>query len=283
VAPVIVGSTTDFITCGVDTLPTIGTINEYVIGDSGNIAPLPRFDNFDSVNVVFKVPIPPATVNPPNPPSDLPVPYFGNASIGGCNTFLFLPQGIAFDKNNFLWVVNAGTVISPTVTIPPFVSAFAPDAADVGDATPVDIIGLGGGTPVGTFTAPLFIAVGDDPSGVTCDTSSSGPSNLSFCDEFIFVTDGDAIKIFDVDTGLQTGTISGGKTRLHRPEGIALAGDDLYVVNNNSNSMVVFDDFSTGGGNIKPKVTIVGPRTGMNFPVGVALPEFTAPVLTSAH
>ncbi len=231
---------------------------------------------------MFKVPIPPATVNPPNPPSDLPTPYFGNASVGGCNTFLFLPQGIAFDKDNFLWVVNAGTAISPTVVIPPFVSAFAPDAADVGDATPVDIIGLGGETPPGTFTAPLFIAVGDDPSGATCDDSKTGPSN-SVCDEFIFVTDGNAIKIFDVEEGIQTGTISGGRTKLNRPEGIALLDDDLYVVNNNSNTLVVFEDFDTDGGNIRPKITISGPRTGMNFPTGVAGPQFTAPVLSDAN
>ena len=318
-APVIVGSTTDFITCGVTTLPTIGTINFYQEGDTGNIAPLPRSSTSSSLNTIFKVPIPPSTTNPPNPPSDLPIPYFGNASIGGCSTFLFLPQGIAFDKNNFLWVVNAGTAISPTVFIPPFVSAFAPDAAAVGDATPVDILGLGGKTPVGTFTTPLFIAVGDDPSGATCGVSSSGPS-LSSCDEFIFVTDagspafactggsndgtvcnnpqdtghvclgggvcrrpspfiGPSVKILDVTLGVETGAIAGGSTKLDRPEGVALAGDDLYVVNSNSNTLVMFDDFSTSGGNIKPKVTISGPRTGLNFPTGVALPEFTAPVL----
>jgi hypothetical protein len=274
-APVIVGSTTDFITCGVDTLPTIGTINEYIVGDNGNIAPIPRIDNFESDNVVFKVPIPPATVNPPNPPSDLPIPYFGNASIGGCNTFLFLPQGIQFDARNFLFVVNAGTAITPTIIIPPFVSVFAPDAADVGDATPVAVFGLGGGTPVGTFTAPIFIAVGADPSGATC----TGAAASAICDEFMFVTDGDAVKIIDANTGIQTGTIAGGKTRLHRPEGVALAGDDLYVVNNTSNSLVMFDDFSTSGGNIKPKVTITGPHTGLDFPIGVALPQFSQPLL----
>jgi hypothetical protein len=261
-APVVVGSTTDFITCGVTTLPTIGSITEYEFGDTGNIAPIPRENNAESDNTVFKVPVPPATVNPPNPPSDLPTPYFGNATIGGCNTFLFEPTGIAFDENNDLWVVNNGAAISATVVIPPFVSEFDPDAAFEGDATPINLIGLEGPT-AGAFKAPLFIAVGPDPSGETDD-------------QFIFVTDGDSVKIFDVDLGIQTGTIAGPKTHLNHADGIALSGPDLYVVSQLSNSVQMFRDFSTSGGNIEPKVNLRGTQAGMNFPVGIALPQFTA-------
>jgi len=316
-APIVVGSNTTFITCGVGSLPAIGTITEYEFGDTGNIAPFPRqADNFTSDNIVFKVPVPPSTANPPNPPSDLPIPYFGNASIGGCSTFLFLPVGLAFDVRNDLWVVNTGVHIpvpgSADVVIPPFVSEFDPDAAFEGDATPINIVGLGGAT-VGAFfgSTPLFIAVGPDPSFETED-------------EFIFVTDagsppfacsgGDhagavcnnfqdnktcqspggtsgvckppsfirpSVKIFDVSGGegaVQTGAISGGRTFLSHPTGIALSGDDLYVASQTANMILMFDDFSTSGGNIAPKVRIRGPQTGLNFPVGVALPEF-APIL----
>lgn len=312
-APVVVGSTTDFITCGVTTLPTIGQITEYEVTDSGNIAPLPRLNDFESDNTAFEVPLPAATVNPPNTPSDLPTPFFANSSIAGCNTFLFLPVGITFDSNNDLWVVNSGVTLPGPIVIPPFVSEFDPDAAFEGDATPIDIIGLEGPT-AGAFTNPLYIAVGPDPSGETCDGEE--------CDQFIFVTDTGSpafvckggsnpgttcnssfdettctgggicrppenpippsIKIFDTDLGIQTGSISGPKTRLVRPEGIALSGPDLYVVSNNSNSLLMFRNFSTSGGNIAPKVDIQGVQSGMNFPVGVALPQFTAPLINGS-
>jgi hypothetical protein len=207
-----------------------------------------------------------------------------------------------------LWVVNSGTVIPGVAVIPPFVSEFDPNAAAEGDPAPINIIGLFGPT-AGAFTTPAYIAVGPDPSGETCDGE--------FCDEFIFVTDEGSpafvckggtnpgttcnntsdqttctgggicrppanpqpasIKIFDTDTGLQTGTIAGPKTHLSRPEGIALLGPDLYVVNNTSNSLLMFRSFSTTGGNVEPKVNLRGTQTGMNFPVGVALPQFSGP------
>jgi len=323
-APVIVGSTTDFITCGVTTLPTIGTITEYEFGDTGNVAPIPRLDSTTSLNTIFKVPVPPSTANPPNPPSDLPIPYFGNASIGGCNTFLFLPVGLAFDKENDLWVVNTGVHIASKdpvtglpvadIVIPPFVSEFDPNAATEGDPSPINLIGLFGPT-AGAFSTPLFITVGLDPSGATADKfifvtdagsppfeCDSGDHVGAICNNFqdnltckspggssgkctppAFVPP--SIKIFDVSgrAAVQTGAIVGGKTSLSHPTGIALSGDDLYVASQTSNQILMFDDFSTSGGNISPKVKIHGHQSGLDFPVGVALPEFTAPVLTGAN
>jgi hypothetical protein len=42
----------------------------------------------------------------------------------------------------------------------------------------------------------------------------------------------------------------------------------------------MFDDLAdTGLGNIRPKVLIKGHATKMNFPVGVAAPQFSPPVL----
>ncbi len=249
---VVIGSTDDFAFCTTPTTVTLGTITEYFSGNTGNVAPTPNFP-------VFEVPFPPSLVNPPNPPSDLTngttvLAFASNATIGGCDTALDAPVGLAFDSFGDLWVVNEG--FGGTGTGPPgFVTEFEPGAA--GDASPINFIGLFGAT-TGAFVNPLYIAV--SPDGDT-----------------IYVTDaGDnSIKIFDTTTftGTQTGTISGGHTKLVRPEGIALSGDDLYVVNNNANSLSMFD-LDGGFGNIRPTTIVKGNTSHMNFPVGVALPQF---------
>jgi hypothetical protein len=100
-------------------------------------------------------------------------------------------------------------------------------------------------------------------------------------DQVIYVSDvGDnSIKVLDVAVPFVDnllGSIAGGHTKLVRPEGIALLGDDLYVVNNNANSLAMFDDLvDTGLGNVHPKVLIKGKASKMNFPVGVAAPQFS--------
>ncbi len=196
-------------------------------------------------------------VNDIPPLNNSPVNGTHNATIGGCDTFLLGPVGVAFDKLGDLFVVNE---------IGKYVTVYKPGAK--GNAIPIAFIGAIGPT-AGAFVDPLFIAV-------------SGDGNT------MYVTDvGDnSIKIFDVFTnfelfaftGTQTGTISGGATKLRRPEGIALdpTGTHLYVVNNTRNSLEQFDDFS-GGGNISPTLIIKGRPAKMNFPVGVALPAFSPP------
>ncbi len=282
---VVIGSTDDFAFCTTPTTVTVGTITEYNSGDAGNVAPTPNFP-------VFEVPFPQTfackggsnpgasctgptdtttctgggtckLVNPPQPASDLTngttvMAFVSNATIGGCNTALFGPVGLAFDSFGDLWVVNELAL---------FVTKFAPGAA--GDASPIDFVGLFGATK-GAFVDPLYIAT--SPDGDT-----------------IYVTDaGDnSIKIFDTSTpfaAVQTGTISGRHTKLKRPEGIAFNGngdgDDLYVVSNKANSLLMFDDLDVSGfGNIRPKTIIKGNTSHMNFPVGVALPQFLAPML----
>jgi hypothetical protein len=128
---------------------------------------------------------------------------------------------------------------------------------------PMNIVGL---TP-GTFIDPAYIATGINPFDLSGD-------------QVIYVSDpGDnSIKILDVAVPFVdnvVGTIKGGHTKLVRPEGIFLTGDDLYVVNNNANSLAMFDDLATSGaGNISPKTMIKGHASKMNFPVGVAGPQF---------
>jgi hypothetical protein len=215
---------------------SIGTITFYRGEQTGNVLPTPNF-------LTLEVPFPPAA----------PAPFWSESSIGGCDTALAGPLGLVFDTFGNLWVVNE---------LGKYVTEY--EAGDVGDADPINIIGLLGPT-AGAFIDPAYIAVGVDPFG-------SGH-------EVIYVTDvGDnSIKVFDTSTffGTSIGTIVGGHTKLVRPEGIALLGDDLYVVNNNANSLLMFDDLATSGlGNISPKTMVKGHASRMNFPVGVAGPQF---------
>jgi hypothetical protein len=217
--------------------PTVGTITFYQGEQTGNVFPTPDF-------LTLEIPFPPAAPNP----------FWSHSSIGGCDTALAGPLGLVFDTFGNLWVVNE---------LGKFVTEYPADT--FGDVAPINIIGLLGGT-AGAFVDPAYIAVGVNPF----DTSG---------DEVIYVTDvGDnSIKVFDVDSlfGVQLGTIKGGHTKLVRPEGIFLSGDDLYVVNNNANSLLMFDDLATSGlGNIHPKMMIKGPASKMYFPVGVAGPQF---------
>jgi len=196
-------------------------------------------------------------VNDTPPLNNSPVNGTHNATIGGCDTFLLGPVGVAFDDFGDLFVVNE---------IGKYVTVYTPGA--FGNAVPIGFIGAIGPT-AGAFVDPLYIAVSLD--GNTMYVTDAGDNS---------------IKIFDVFTnfeefaftGTQLGTIQGGHTKLKRPEGIALsAGGNLYVVNNNANSLSVFEDVGTSGGNISPTLIISGKPTKMNFPVGVALPAFPPP------
>jgi hypothetical protein len=247
---------------------TVGTITEF---DRGTLAPgfndgVAPFNN-SPVCTIPAVDIPPGT----EPPTSCPDAALGNATIGGCLTFLLGPVADAYDSTGFLFVVNEAGVASGG---PGFVTVYSPGA--FGDAFPFAVIGLPGTTTGGAFVDPSGIAVASDSD---------------FFDDVIFVNDvGDnSIKIFApftngceappdfFCTGTELGEIQGGSTKLKRPEGIALGVDSgaLYVVNNNTSTLTMFTDFTDGGGDIAPTLTITGRTSKLNFPVGVAVPEFT--------
>jgi len=198
-----------------------------------------------------------------------------NATIGGCDTYLLGPVGLAFDAKGYLSVVDEAGA---------FVTVYEPGAS--GNALPIAFIGAAGAT-AGAFKDPTFVAV----------KSGASEPPYEFPDDVIYVTDvGDnSIKIFAPFTncftaelpfacaGTELGVIQGGSTKLKRPEGIALSADgNLYVVNNNANSLNEYADVGTSGGDIAPTFilpgVIGGKASGMNFPVGVALPAFPPPI-----
>jgi hypothetical protein len=226
--------------------PTLGTIVEFVSGNTGNVAPTPN--------------VPVIALNPTNLAAG---PFIVNATIGGCDTALDFPVGVAFDGFGDLWVVNEGLAAAGQGP-PGFVTEYAPGA--FGDAMPINIVGLMGvTTETAPFVNPLYITT-------------------SFDGDTIYVTDiGDnSVKIFDTSIPFvdnETGVIHGGNTKLKRPEGIALSPQgNLYVVNNFNDTLNEYANVGTGGGNIRPTFmlpgTIGGNTSKMHLPVGVALPEF---------
>jgi len=208
-------------------------------------------------------------------------PYFQNVTIGGCNTFLLAPVGLTFDGNGYLFVVNNAVPAAPS-----FVDVFYPST--YGDSFPAAAIGL---------------TAGGITSGVAVAVSTSGPPGEG---DVMYVSDVGApavkgakpvpavppsIDIFTPFTncftpafpigcvGTAVGKIQGNSTRLNRPQGVALSrdGDTLYVVNALGNSLEMFTGVAdiAGTENLAPTLIIAGPRSQLNMPVGVALPQFT--------
>jgi len=246
----------------------VGTITEF---DRATLAPghndnVPPFNNHP-VCTLPAVAIPPSFTEPP---TSCPLGSINPATIGGCLTFLLGPVGDAFDANGFLFVVNEAAVAAGG---PGFITVYEPHAA--GDVFPTAVVGLLGAT-AGAFKDPAYITV---------------LSDVDFHNDVIVVSDvGDnSLKIFKPFTnfsgtffffeGTELGVIQGSATKLKRPEGVALgvADDALYVANDLANSISEFTDLTTieTGGNIAPTLILSGKGTKLNFPVGVALPEFT--------
>ena len=265
---------------------TVGTITEFDtktlnVGSPGFNDGAAPFNN----SPVCTDPCVATNTCPPNPPgtSVCPAPAVGNATIGGCDTFLLGPIGLAFDQFGFLFAVNEAGVATGG---PGFVTVYLPGA--FGDSFPFAIVGLVPPTPIGTFVNPAKVTVLSPDS--------------DFFDDIMFVTDvGDnSIKVFQPFTngceaapnffcaGTELGVIHGGSTKLKRPEGVAInaENDTLYVVNNLSNTLEMFSDIESdeGGGNIPPTLIVQGRNTKLDFPVDVALPAFTpTPMPTSTE
>ncbi len=222
-----------------------------------------------------------STTEPTNNYTCFGAPYVQNVTIAGCNTFLLAPVGLAFDASGFLFVVNNAVPAAPS-----FVTMYSPGS--YGDLYPIAIVGL------------IPPTAGDLTSGVAVAVSS-----LGFEDDVMYVTDlgfplgtkgitpatavPPSIKIFDPIENFSTtdfffagellGAIQGKSTRLNRPQGIALSqdGDTLYVVNALGNSLEMFTDVAdiAGTEDLAPTLIVSGPRSQLNMPVGVALPQFT--------
>ncbi len=236
--------------CGAAPLPgfSLGTVTEY---DATFLAP----------GLNFTTPL-------NNSPVNVAIGESSNATLGGCGTFLFGPTGVAFDTEGDLYVVNeAGapalsyvTVYDPTAPFP---------YGGFGNALPISIIGFPDGGPTGgDLVDGVFVAVDSDFNVYVTDEATNSIVIFQPFENFNGL-------YYD---GALVGTIHGGATRLNRPQGIAVSADgNLYVVNNNKNTLLEFEDAEDDDIDfldIPPTVIIAGTKTGLNFPVGAALPQF---------
>jgi len=269
---------------------SLGTITEYPTD-----ALTPFSPPFNGVNDIFPTNNSPVTACDTSACTTF---HPQNATIGGCDTFLAGPVGVAFDSTGILYAVNAGFV--PTTS---YVTAYDPNLpppyGGFGNVLPIAIVGTG------ALKNPAFVAV---ETGPVVDVDG-----FPLPQDTIFVTDvGDnSIKIFapfDPPScftaalpfgcaGAELAEIKGSKTKLKRPQGIAVdPAGNLYVVNNTISTLEEFSAATVGnaiagGGQqnvaasyVLPGVIGNGNKPKMNFPVGVALKAFApAPAAVSTE
>ncbi|HEY6417658.1 MAG TPA: hypothetical protein VIX59_01535 [Candidatus Binataceae bacterium] len=231
-----------------------------------------------------------------------------NSTIGGCNTGLLLPVGIAVHSEAV--ALNTATKSKPAVSLPPegavyvvnyalaptpahgktpaspglngYLLVFEPGETGYGNVTPVGAFGAPGQTGTqNILIKPEYIALQE---GVSLLAASS-KSNAAVApeDDILAVTDigDDSIKFFSAaQVGPEVvltflGSIVGPQTRLHTPMGIAagFGGDDYYVANQSTAAVTFYDlDSPVGTGtNFPPSAIIQGDVTSLNLPTGVAI------------
>jgi hypothetical protein len=166
------------------------------------------------------------------------------ATLGGSDTGLDGPWGLAFDSSGNLFVANE---LGDSIT------EYAPGAMG-GDASPANTLS---GTDTGL----------DYPAGVAVDPSG----NLYVANSF-----GDSITEYPSVEGdvPPSNTISGNNTGLSEPEGIALdSAGDVYVANSGVSELDVWD--AGDSGNLAPDRSITG--YDVFAPTGVTLAPVGTP------
>jgi hypothetical protein len=168
------------------------------------------------------------------------------ATLGGPNTGLDAPWGIAFDPSGDLYVVNQ---LGSSVT------EYSPDAMS------------GNASPVATLSGP---GTGlDYPAGLALDASG----NIYVANAF-----GNSITEYGSMAAVAPeNTISGSNTGLNNPEGVAVdSAGNIYVANSLANYIGEVDVWNAGdSGNVAPDRSITGYEVG--GPAGVTLAPVTTP------
>ncbi len=224
------------------------------------------------------------------------------AIIGGSNTGLIDPRGIASDSSGKIYVADHGNpLVAPIV--PPSVLVYsagsngnvAPIATISGSNTglyyPVDIAVDSSGKiyVAGEYlvadeyvTGVLVYSAGSNGNIAPIATFSSGGGGGIAVDSSgkIYVADAFAESVFVYSAGSNgnaapIATINGSNTGLEGPVGIAVdSSGKIYVADDGpcdcgGGSVFVYSAGSNG--NVAPVATISGSKTGLSFPVGIAL------------
>jgi len=175
------------------------------------------------------------------------------ATVGGSNTGLSYPYGIALDSSGNIDVVDNG---SNSVTVYPA----------LGSST-----GLLNEAPSATISTTITTGLGS-PQGIALDSSGNiyvvddGSGGGSPAGVFVYPAGSNA-------NAAPIATISGSSTSLSSPQGVAVDSSGKIYVTNASASVTVYPPLgsSTGLLNEAPIATISGTNTGLTSPFGIAL------------
>lgn len=163
------------------------------------------------------------------------------ATIGGSNTGIGFPIGLARDAAGHLYVANRD---SSSITV------YAANAS--GNVAPITTIR-------GSNTGQLGVA-----AGIAVDAAGRLYVAESAVNAVAVFAPGAAGNVAPVDT------IAGANTGLVIPEGVALdAAGRLYVANRGANTITVYAGDTTG--NASPIATVSGVNTGLNLPSQVVV------------
>ncbi len=178
-----------------------------------------------------------------------------SSTIGGSNTGLSEPAGVALDASSNIYVTNSGSGSGGTGTVTVY------RAGSSGSITPSSTIG-GSNTGLGK------------PAGIALNASGD-----------IYV----ANEYGNTVTGYPAGSngnvaprsiIGGSNTSLSGPFGVALdASGSIYVANLDSDTVTVYPAGSNG--DVTPSATVAGPATELYEPEGIAIGPEQAPAQTA--
>lgn len=209
-----------------------------------------------------------------------PVPI---ATIVGAVTQLSFPQGIALDANGRIYVANGASTpyitvyraganggVAPSQTIYDATGFLTVAGLAVHDTTIyISNTDFNFSTQVSEYstTANGIVAASAQIGGLTAPLGVAVMDNGK-----IVVADGDAIKVFAADANgfpAPLRTISGVKTELNGPAGVAAGTSGIYVADGGTPAVTVYA--VTANGDAAPLRDITGDNTELDAPIGIAV------------